>query len=289
MKGVFRRGQIWYISYYCNGSRRKERVGENRKSAESALCKRKVEMAEGRFLDVRKREKIKFEDFATTYIELYARPNKRPMVARRDEFLIKRLGTHFNGKNLYEITPQSIERYKAERIKEVAPATVNRELACLKCMFNKAITWGKTDENPVRSVKLFKENNARLRYLEKEEIKIVAVFDIDSTKFNYADNQMTKQKEKTPVLPLEDLPEFVRKNNIKIGIITVPDIAAQQVVDIMLSAGIKGVLNFAPIRLRGNDDCVINNVNLEVELENLIYFVNASTKAKGKIDANKKS
>ena len=171
MKGVFRRGQIWYISYYYNGIRRKERYGENKKSAETALCKRKAEIAEGRFLDVRKREKIKFEDFALTYIELYARPNKRPRVARRDEFLIKRLGTHFNGKNLYEITPQSIERYKAERIKEVAPATVNRELACLKCMFNKAITWGKTDENPVRSVKLFKENNARLRYLEKEEIK----------------------------------------------------------------------------------------------------------------------
>lgn len=146
------------------------------------------------------------------------------------------------------------------------------------------IILGKDELQKVVIVGLGKLGTALTRYtgFGKEEIKIVAAFDIDSTKFDHLDSQTIKQKEKTPVLPLEDLPEFVRKNNIKIGIITVPDIAAQQVVDIMLSAGIKGVLNFAPIRLRGNDDCIINNVNLEVELENLIYFVNASTKAKGK-------
>jgi len=60
----------------------------------------------------------------------------------------------------------------------------------------------------------------------------------------------------------------------------VPDIAAQQVTDAMRAAGIKGILNFAPLRLRGSDDCVINNVNLEVELENLIYFVNVLDKTK---------
>ncbi|MBU0881350.1 MAG: site-specific integrase [Candidatus Omnitrophica bacterium] len=38
-------------------------------------------------------------------------------------------------------------------------------------MFNKAIEWGKADENPVRKVKLFKENNKRIRYLEKEQIR----------------------------------------------------------------------------------------------------------------------
>ncbi len=63
-----------------------------------------------------------------------------------------------------------IERFKIERIKKVSPATVNRNLACLKAMFNKAIQWGKVEENPVKKVRLLKENNRRLRYLEKEEI-----------------------------------------------------------------------------------------------------------------------
>jgi redox-sensing transcriptional repressor len=47
----------------------------------------------------------------------------------------------------------------------------------------------------------------------------------------------------------------------------------------MIAAGIKGILNFAPIRLRGPEDCVINNVNLEIELENVVYFANALNKA----------
>ena len=109
---------------------------------------------------------------------------------------------------------------------------------------------------------------------EKEGIKIVDGFDIDTSKL--------KLKEKGLILPLGALPEFVRKNNIKMGIITVPATAAQQVAEVMLSAGIKGILNFAQLQLRGNDDCVINNVNLEVELENLIYFVNVLIKTKGR-------
>jgi len=48
----------------------------------------------------------------------------------------------------------------------------------------------------------------------------------------------------------------------------------------MFAAGIKGVLNFAPIRLKTPSDCIINNVNMEIELENLVYFVNILTKKK---------
>ncbi len=57
-----------------------------------------------------------------------------------------------------------------------------------------------------------------------------------------------------------------------------PDVAAHHVSEIMISAGIKGILNFAPIQLRAADDVIISNINLEVELENLIYFVNAQDK-----------
>ncbi|MFA5101369.1 MAG: redox-sensing transcriptional repressor Rex, partial [Candidatus Omnitrophota bacterium] len=58
----------------------------------------------------------------------------------------------------------------------------------------------------------------------------------------------------------------------------VPETAAQQVIDMMIAAGIRGVLNFAPIRLRCSDDIVIANVNLELELESVIYFVNTLSK-----------
>jgi redox-sensing transcriptional repressor len=80
--------------------------------------------------------------------------------------------------------------------------------------------------------------------------------------------------------------EFVRSNGVKIGIISVPDMAAQQVADIMVAAGVKGILNFAPLRLRAPENIVINNVNLATELENVIYFVNILEKEQEKESLN---
>jgi redox-sensing transcriptional repressor len=117
--------------------------------------------------------------------------------------------------------------------------------------------------------------NALSRYkgFEAGGIKIMAAFDIDPVKYN--------PSAEVPVLPLEQFRSFVKDNGVKIGILAVPEAAAHHVSEIMISAGIKGILNFAPIQLRAADDVVINNINLEVELENLIYFVNAKTKTDG--------
>ncbi|MFB3895321.1 MAG: redox-sensing transcriptional repressor Rex [bacterium] len=128
---------------------------------------------------------------------------------------------------------------------------------------------GKNETQKVVIVGAGHIGTALMKYkgFEKEGIKIIAAFDIDPAKYQ-------KQAE-VPILPLEELKEVIQKHQIRIGIIAVPDIAAQQAADLMLAAGIKGILNFAPIRLRGPEESVINNVNLEIELENVIYFANA--------------
>ena len=102
---------------------------------------------------------------------------------------------------------------------------------------------------------------------ERSGINIAAGFDIDPAKFDREGNPA--------VLPLEQLGEFVKSRGIRFAIIAVPDYAAQQVLELVLLAGIKGVLNFAPICLKAPAGCVVDNINLETELENLIYFVNA--------------
>lgn len=107
---------------------------------------------------------------------------------------------------------------------------------------------------------------------EKENIRIAAAFDIDPAKFN--------AKAEIPVLPLKEMKGFISAKGIKIGVLAVPDIAAQQAADVMFAAGIKGILNFAPIRLKPAGGCVVNDITLEDELENLIYFVNVSKKEK---------
>jgi len=78
---------------------------------------------------------------------------------------------------------------------------------------------------------------------EKEGIRIEACFDIDPA-------NTIRKRAIIPILPLEELRAFVKVHKVKIGIIAVPDIAAQHVLDLMIAAGIKGVLNFAPIRLK---------------------------------------
>jgi redox-sensing transcriptional repressor len=112
----------------------------------------------------------------------------------------------------------------------------------------------------------------RYRGFEKEGIKIIAGFDIDPAKINRSNS--------IPVLPLEEVKAFIKTHGIRIAILAVPDIAANTAVELISAAGIKGILNFAPLRLKSPDGCIINNVNLEIELENLIYFVNVAEKTK---------
>jgi redox-sensing transcriptional repressor len=112
----------------------------------------------------------------------------------------------------------------------------------------------------------------RYRNFEREGIEIVAAFDTDPAK-QHTDGPV-------PVFPLERIAEVVRNDGARIGIIAVPDMAAQQVCDLMIAAGVMGILNFAPITLRVPEGVVVNNVTLELELENVIYFVNAHQKAR---------
>jgi len=160
----------YYIEYRAEGIRRREKIGSSKVLAETVLKKRLVEIAEGKFLDKKQKFKIKFENFADEYLKLHSKVNNKSWY-RSDAVYIRILKRSFSGKYLHEITPHLIDQFKQERASEVSPATVNRNLACLKSIFNKAITWEKfTGNNPMKQIKLFKENNQRMRFLEQEEI-----------------------------------------------------------------------------------------------------------------------
>lgn len=167
--GVYKRGTIWYIDYYAGYKRRRERIGPSKRQAEIVLKKRIVQVAENRFLEVEKYEKIKFEKMTDLYLENYSKPNKKS--SRRDATSISNLKPFFAGKYLHEITPLDMEKYKKKRQFKVSNATVNREIGCLKHIFTKAIEWGIVKKNPGKKVKLLRERNTRLRYLDEKEIK----------------------------------------------------------------------------------------------------------------------
>ena len=79
---------------------------------------------------------------------------------------------------------------------------------------------------------------------------------------------------------IEDIEEFIKENNVEIGIITTPKESAQEVADIYIKAGIKGILNFAPTDLNVPEEIIIEDVRLNESLFILSYFLKAKAKTK---------
>jgi redox-sensing transcriptional repressor len=71
----------------------------------------------------------------------------------------------------------------------------------------------------------------------------------------------------------ERLGEIVVQRRVEIGVITTPLTAAQGVCDRMVEAGLKTVLNFAPIRVRAPEEILVKSVDLKIFLEELSFFL----------------
>lgn len=169
MGTTFKKKGNWYIDYYVDGIRKREKIGTSKKLAKTVLKKIEVEIAEGKFLDIKKEKKVKFSDFADAFLRIYAKENKESW--QRDASCISKFKGFFKDKYLNDITTPDIERYKTERRSLVQKSTVNRELSCLKTIFNKAVEWKNLTTSPAKNVKKFKVQNKRTRYLELYEIE----------------------------------------------------------------------------------------------------------------------
>ena len=73
---------------------------------------------------------------------------------------------------------------------------------------------------------------------------------------------------------MDEVEEFLRKENIHIAIICVPKNRAQGVSDIVTRNCVKGIWNFAPIDLKVNDEVIVENVHLSESLMTLSYLLN---------------
>jgi len=185
--GAYKKNNRWYIDYYLPDGKRKREVVTvegvdperiNRQDALNALSIRKAERAQGKF-DISKTNKpVLFDKFVKRYLEDYSKPNKKSWT--RDITSTNALLKFFSGKNLSQITSWQVEKYKADRQREISrfgreisKSSINRELACLKTIFNKAIDWDLVSVNPVTKVKLFPEKPNKLRVVSDQEFQNV--------------------------------------------------------------------------------------------------------------------
>ncbi len=108
---------------------------------------------------------------------------------------------------------------------------------------------------------------SQYRGFQERGFNIVAVFDNDMNKVGLKLNGL-------PIYAVSQMAEFVDKNDISIGIITVPSEYAQDIADILVeTSSIKGILNFAPVVLTLPEEIEVRNVDLTVSLEVLSYNI----------------
>jgi redox-sensing transcriptional repressor len=104
------------------------------------------------------------------------------------------------------------------------------------------------------------------RGFQQQGFRLVAAFDVDPAKVG-------SDVDGIRVYSLAEMPQVVQRYSIKLAILSVPGPAAQEVADQLLSAGLRGLLNFAPVTLNLPEDVQIVAVDLAIELEQLTFAV----------------
>ena len=136
----------------------------------------------------------------------------------------------------------------------------------LKCMIDDVL--GTTRLQPVILIGVGNLGAALLRYdgFQKEGFEITAAFDL-------APEDSHARGVALPIFGMGELSGYIKANQVKMAILTVPATAAQDVVNQVVEAGIQAILNFSPLVLQVPPHVTVNNVDLAMELENLSYFI----------------
>jgi len=106
----------------------------------------------------------------------------------------------------------------------------------------------------------------RYNRYQNTSTKIIGLFDGHPSKIGQVHGSLE-------VRPMEDLVDFVRANEIKLAMVAVPAGAAQSVCDALVAAGVKALLNFAPVLLNAPEGVRIQNSDVTAELQALAYYL----------------
>lgn len=107
---------------------------------------------------------------------------------------------------------------------------------------------------------------ANYRGFTDRGFRIVAVFDNDPQKIG-------QKIGNEPILPFSDLPSIIAERGIKVAMIAVPARHAQEVADTLIAAGVRAILNYAPISLNVGPDVHVQYIDPVVHLQRMTYYL----------------
>ena len=170
---IFKKQGVYWVDYYANGRRKRERIGSSYKLAQEVLHKRKAEIAEGRYFPERKKQTITFKDMADKYWNMHGQYLKSKSWRYMLVIVLKTIGA----RQAADISVGELQELYNQIREKTSAANANRYMTLVKSIFSRGIEWAIFHgENPALKVKQGQVDNHRLRYLSLEEIqKLLAV------------------------------------------------------------------------------------------------------------------
>jgi Phage integrase SAM-like domain len=179
---IYKRGSTYWFELVYEGQRiqKSTRVKSARAAGDIASAFRTA-LAKGDVGITARKRATNFgkamEEFLTWSNEEH---RSHPNTAERYRYSSAALLRYFRDLPLDQITPESVERFKLTRASQngshtkrrLRPATVNRELACLKALFNYAIKGNANLHNPVTRVGFLDEDNQQTRVVTYAEQRL---------------------------------------------------------------------------------------------------------------------
>jgi len=196
------------------------------------------------------------------------------------DYTVRRLSMYYRSLLEFEKKGQSIVSSKdLAKTEKLTPAQVRKDLSFFGSFGTRGLGYpvaelkeriakilGLDRSWNIALIGLGNVGSALVSYKEfhKQRFHIRLLFDNDQRKIN-------KNHKGIKVSDIKELRRALKENKIDMVILAVPAKAAQEVADLVISAGVKTILNFAPIQIKVPNDVVLRYVNMAMELEHLSF------------------
>ncbi|WP_040225161.1 redox-sensing transcriptional repressor Rex [Bhargavaea cecembensis] len=182
------------------------------------------------------------------------------------------------------------ERISSQELSEamkIDPATIRRDFSYFGALGKKGYGY-----DVRRLLEFFRKT------LDQDEVTNVALIGVGSLgnaflKYNFQKNHNTRivvafdpnvedggsDSNGIPIFRPDELEERLSGYHVEMAILTVPSRAAQEMADRLAALGVKGILNFAPVRLSVPEGVRVHSIDLSVEMQALIYAIRNDEKS----------
>jgi integrase len=169
----------YWIEYYIEGKRTRERIGRSKQAAENRFREVQTAKAEGRHINKNKNDYITLGQLRDWYLDLSEIKQKRSLNDIR--ICINNCVDRIGDIQASQLKYLDVEKFRQSRLSEISirkgrpvqPSTINRDVANFRAMLNKAVDYSLIESNPIGRIKQLEENNIRERVLNPEEFELL--------------------------------------------------------------------------------------------------------------------